>query len=98
MKSQDDSKISAIVRSSTNTLFYCAVQIPFLIDIGATTFREGDMGMDDAIEIIVASAAEISVLPQQKRIKRRSRKRDQIKQRVQQQAQPQARQGIICKC
>ena len=68
-QSQDDRNHSAIVRSWTNELFYYVVKIPSLIDIGATPFREGDMGMDDAVEISFASAAEIPVLsrPQDRR-------------------------------
>ena len=66
-RSKDERKFSAIVQG-TSSLFYLAFQIPLLIDIGATAFREGDM--DNATRIVVSRA---SILPRQQQVERRAR-------------------------
>lgn len=71
MKSQDERKLTTQLRASENgDLFYVYVQIPLLMSIRATPFREGDMCIASQI---VASIAENLAFPQQHWIERRAR-------------------------
>ena len=70
VRSQDERKLIAKVKSSESErdeLFY-AVQIPLLIHVGATSFRERDM--NQASQIVV-SMAENFLFPQEQHVERR---------------------------